>query len=496
MGNPDRVCGEAYEVRSSEKVIETFELMQKETPVISQAAIWWAPEKIYGVPDLLIHSLYLLDETNAILDEDEKGWLLKAIKVNNNQDFYIVFDLKFTTKLDETSKAIDLINYAAQVRIYSYILGHLQGFMPNKSYLITRDRIASALPVSITSKLDEPLEQDLVDIRKRFLEIKLNGHKYVPWKDKIVSVNIHNQDDQWSEAKNEIAWNKIPGKDAGLLYQIGPTAKTDLHSLGFTSLESMLKANPANIQFEKCSGLGSSKSKRIRAVLEANKSGNPVIPPVSVVPVKKTFEFFVDYEYFTNINVDFEKQWPTLVGCEMIFLIGVGWEENDQWNFKTFTAAREDQNEELKMIKEFLNFLEIETKNKLTDKNESVLYHWSSAEAWQTSKAIERHNIDKSSSIHLLPWYDLQKVFLNGPAAIPGAWKFGLKDIAKSLGKLYPEYDPKWPGNLDAGLRAMVMGWKAYESHKPLETEEMPIITEYLEADCKALWNVLKWLRS
>ena len=89
-----------------------------------------------------------------------------------------------------------------------------------------------------------------------------------------------------------------------------------------------------------------------------------------------------------------------------------------------------------------------------------------------------------------------QKVFLNGPAAIPGAWKFGLKDIAKSLGKLYPEYDPKWPGNLDAGLRAMVMGWKAYETNKPLETQEMSIITEYLEADCKALWNVLKWLRS
>lgn len=496
IGNAARVCEEAYEVTSPEKVIKTFELMQKQTPVIAQAAIWWAPEKIYGVPDLLIHTSYLLEESNGILDESEKRELLELIKGNNNEGFYIVFDLKFTTKLDGTNKATDLVNYAAQVRIYSYMLGHLQGYMPNKSYLITRDRITSALPVPIISKLNESLDQDLADIRDKFLEIKLNGQKYVPWKDPIVAINIHNQDDQWSDAKKEIAWNKIPGKDAGLLYQIGPKAKVDLAGFGFANLDSMLKIKPENIPFEKCSGLGSAKSKRIRAVLEANKSGKPVIPPSSVIPVKKPYEFFVDFEYFTNINVDFEKQWPTLEGCEMIFLIGVGWEENEQWNFKTFTAAKEDQQEELEMIEEFLEFLENKTENKLTEDNVSVLYHWSSAEVWQTRKVIERHSIDKNSPIHSLPWYDLLNIFNNGPASVPGAWGFGLKEVAKSLGKLYPQYNPEWPGDLDAGLTAMVMGWKAYENKKPLETIEMSNIKEYLEADCKALWNVLKWLRA
>jgi len=192
--------------------------------------------------------------------------------------------------------------------------------------------------------------------------------------------------------------------------------------------------------------------------------------------------------------VDFEKQWPTLEGCEMIFLIGVGWEENEEWKFKTFTAAKEDQQEELKMIEEFIEFLKTKTGSSVL--SDTVLYHWSPAEVSQSKSVAKRHQLANTHLFLNLPWYDLRKVFHDGPASIPGAWGFGLKEVAKSLAKLYPQYDPQWPGDLAEGLSAMVMGWKAYENEKPLETKELSIITEYLEADCKALWNVLKWVRS
>lgn len=42
----------------------------------------------------------------------------------------------------------------------------------------------------------------------------------------------------------------------------------------------------------------------------------------------------------------------------------------------------------------------------------------------------------------------------------------------------------------------MVMGWRAYAAQHPSETPEMAVLTEYLEADCKALWKVLSWMRS
>lgn len=491
-----RVCKEAYEVTSADKVRGTFELMQKQTPIIYQSALWWAPEKINGVPDLLVHTSWLLEKSNELLNKTEKHEILELLKESNNDGFYIVFDLKFTTKLEDNKKATDFQNYASQVRIYSYMLGHLQGLMPQKAFIITRDKIFEPIPVVITSNINEPLDTDLAEIRDKFIDIKLNGDKYLPWRDEFVTVNIHNSDDQWSAAKKEIAWNKMPGKDSGLLYQIGAKTKIDLAGLGFPNLDSMLNEEPENIPFEKCKGLGSKRSKQIRAVLQANRTNSPVIPHPEIIPDKRPFEFFVDFEFFTNVNVDFEKQWPILEGCEMIFMIGVGWEENEKWNFKTFTAEKEEQQYEKKVLEQFADFLKSKTEDSFIDNNKTALFHWYSAEVSQTKRAIERHNLPNNHSLCLLPWYDMQKVFLNGPSSIPGAWDYGLKEVAKSLGKLYPEYDPQWPGELGEGLRAMVMGWRAYENEKPLETQEISIIIQYLEADCKALWNVLRWIRS
>jgi len=39
------------------------------------------------------------------------------------------------------------------------------------------------------------------------------------------------------------------------------------------------------------------------------------------------------------------------------------------------------------------------------------------------------------------------------------------------------------------------MGWEAYDQPNPIHTKEMTTLTEYLEADVKGLWQMLKWLR-
>ena len=98
--------------------------------------------------------------------------------------------------------------------------------------------------------------------------------------------------------------------------------------------------------------------------------------------------------------------------------------------------------------------------------------------------------------VRRLPWFDLQKVFLDGPAAVPEAWNFGLKSVAKALCDLDPAFGTEWPADLDVGLQAMVMGWRAYEAGAPMNTEEMRLLRQYLDADCKALWQVLRWLRA
>ena len=44
------VCRDAHDVTSRSKVEETWELMRQGVPCISQPALWWAPERIYGAP--------------------------------------------------------------------------------------------------------------------------------------------------------------------------------------------------------------------------------------------------------------------------------------------------------------------------------------------------------------------------------------------------------------------------------------------------------------
>jgi hypothetical protein len=258
----------------------------------------------------------------------------------------------------------------------------------------------------------------------------------------------------------------------------------------------MLKVDPKTLPLEQCEDLGPARSKRIRAILQANRTGSPVLPSSSSVPPRRDLEFYVDFEYLTNINVDFGSQWPSLDGCEMIFMIGLGWEEKGDWAFRTFTARSEDQDGEREMLEEFVQFLYGRVGDTFMDETRASVYHWTDAEVWQTLRAWNRQQLSASHPLRKMPWQDLQRTFLYGPIGLPGAWNYRLKSVVKALGKLSPEFDLQWPGDLDQGLRAMIMGWRAYEDPHPLESPEMEVLQRYLEVDCKALWKILNWMRS
>ncbi len=491
-----RVCSEAYEARSLEKFRVTVDLLHQGIPLISQPALWWAPERIYGVPDLIAHTSWFKEIFPKVVDDFNSDAIAANLADNRKKGHYVILDIKFTTKLDQSLKALDFKNYAGQLKLYSYILGHIQGLMPERSFIIARDRIFEPLSVNVISVLDQPLDKDLASIRDSFVEIKTNGRKYTPWDDEIVHINLSNNDERWRSAKNIIAKEKTPGGDPCLLYQIGNIAKNSLKQMGFPNLKSMYEKEPATIPFEHCKGLGPVKSKQIRAILEANRSNSPIFPPSDLIPPRKQREFYIDFEYFTNLNVDFDMQWPTLEGYEMIFMIGIGWVDNDRWAFKYFIADAETPDSEMKMFQDFVEFLNDATDRNLNGSDNVVLYHWTSVESWQLKRASDRHQLPEIHPFRKLPLMDLQKVFLKGPTAIPGSLSYGLKEISNGLGILDSRFQTNWPGELDEGLRAMVMGWKAYEKENPIESEEMNTLKVYLEADCQALCNILRWLRS
>lgn len=491
-----RVCNEAYEVRSAEKFEETFALMSQGVPVIGQAALWWPSERIYGTPDLLVHSVWLREHFPDLITEAEAARPATTLGDGGRNGHYIVLDLKFKTKLEDPKNKKDQQVYAAQVRLYSYMLGQAQGMMPSAAYIVTRDKVSEPIEIPIGSKLDQPLDADLAKLRDWFADIKLNGAGYLPWRDDVVRYSMES-DERWNTAKKRFATEYFDGKDPRLVTQIGTPLCQHLRSAGFPSLDSLLASDPACIPIEKCKGYGGTgvKAKQIRAVLQANRTNKAIPPLQAAIPQRRQFEFFVDFEYFTNINVDFNSQWPDLSGCEMVFMIGVGWDENG-WQFRTFVAKEETLTAEREIFDEFLDFLAQKTGSAFADDKMTALYHWTPPESWQSRRAADRHFPDPNHPLRRLPLVDLQKNFIETPCCVPGQLSFDLKGTAKNLGKLVPELDPHWPGSLDEGTKAMVMGWKGYHGGDINKSEEIKLLTPYLEADCRAVCNVLCWMRS
>src|SRR5581483_6223498 len=433
-----RVCSVAYEVRQAAKVRDTFALMCDGVPVIGQAALWWAPERIYGTADLLVHSVWLNEHFPGLLSSAEAAIPAPNLGKGGLNGHYLVADLKFKTKLDEPKNRKDLQIYAAQVRLYSYMLGHLQGIMPRKAFVITRDQVSQPYSVCVASQLGEALDTDLALLRDQFRDIKSNGAKYLPWQHDVVRYSM-DADERWATAKKRMANEYFGGRDPRLIYQVGTPLSKHLASKGFPSLDSLLASEPSLLPIDTCKGYGGTgiKAKQIRAILHANREGKAIPPVPCAIPARKPFEFFVDFEYFTNIDVDCDTQWPLLSGCEMVFMIGVGWDENG-WQFTTFVANAECQESEKQIFTEFLNLLDHKTAGKYMECSSTAIYHWTPPEHWQSLKAADRHFPDPNHPLRALPLVDLQKNFLETPCAIPGALSYDLKETAKNIGKLVP----------------------------------------------------------
>ncbi len=482
IGDAPRVCEDAQEVHSVEKVEATWNLLRRGTPAVVQPALWWAPERIYGVPDLIVHSTWLQQRLPGLLPDTAPA-------------HYLIIDFKFTSRLDD--KKLESRAYGAQIRSYSYMLGQLQGVMPSVGLLIPRDRLFDPIPVPIRSQLGAALDEDIAAQRDRFLVIKLHGHQLTPWSSEIVASNPKHDDDHWNAAKRSITWERIDGVDPGILPWIWPKQRRQLANLGFHTLRDMLAVPAETIPLEQCTNLGPARCNSLRAILTANRLQAPVAPRRDLIPNQVAHEWFVDFEYLSNANVDFDRQWPTLEGREMIFMAGVGWLEEGDWRFHAFAAAEETTAAERLLLDQFVGFLEERSHGSLGNPNRTRLYHWSAAEAWQSQRAAARHGLADDHPLWRLPWFDLEQcVALRAPIGLPGAWDYRLKSVARALGNLDPALAAQWPEDLDDGKNAMVMGWRAYQAAVPMQTAEMALLTRYLEADCRALMAVLRWLRN
>ena len=167
--------------------------------------------------------------------------------------------------------------------------------------------------------------------------------------------------------------------------------------------------------------------------------------------------------------------------------------------YKHFTTPTVNFNsnvelENLEMFHGFLN--ELITEHNAHDN--FIVYHWSNAERTIYNTMTNRY--PQLRNYIPIQWCDLLKVFKDESIVINGAFKFGLKPIAKALYNL-GYINTLWEENeISNGLSAMIQAMECSKRAKScgLPMYDLPImkqIINYNEVDCKMVFEILQFLR-
>jgi len=233
-----------------------------------------------------------------------------------------------------------------------------------------------------------------------------------------------------------------------------------------------------------------------------------------------TFMVGIGYNNQKNINTKTVLQRIQLPS-QNENVCGVYCVETDNWEYVCFYMKESCIEQEKSIYKKFITF--IQERKKLIKEIKGVdsivinnLFHWTAAEPKFMESSKKRHydriseNLEDIEMVKLYDdfrkecsWLDLYKMFISVPITIKKCYNFKLKSVTKAL------YDNKliqttWPDNgIAEGLGAMFSAINVYkqidngDACEDLSTDvDYKAIIDYNEIDCKAMWDIKRYLIS
>jgi hypothetical protein len=264
-------------------------------------------------------------------------------------------------------------------------------------------------------------------------------------------------DSQWRTAKIYVADQTDELTQLGYL---SAQSRDELHKKGIKKISELNDVHLGEIR----------NGSRISNFLPSNSLFLPKI--IMRVPI----EVFLDFESVSNLNGKSAQIF--LAG----FLIKDMTKRKHTMNFVQMTVDKLNKDEEKTLIGEMIQRLkDIESPLPIP------IYHWSSAEP----RLLRESGFELPGNCY---WVDLYSLFVNQNATIPGAYGYGLKEIATAL-KNSGKIKTGWTQGLD-GNQAMVEAWLAdrYCDQNPTqkfsELEEIKRVCKYNYVDCKVLEEI------
>lgn len=501
----------------------TMNCMLKGIPFIEQATLYDEECSLFGHADLIIRSDYI---DSLMIKSPEIGVNYKASKLNGNYH-YIVIDIKWTNmKLCSNGKSLrnsDRIPaYKGQLAIYNLILGKMQGYIPDKAYILAkswsftrgrtihkgynyRDRLGeidyTGFDISYIEKTAKAIEW----IR----EMRAEGEKWscIPPQKPELYPNMSNKKDMTYYDLKYIHAEAI--KELTLLWNVGVKNRNIAHNKG------ILRYDDVNCTAENLGIKGNKISPILNKMIELNTSPDEIMHPkiiknnINNWKSRKELDFFVDFEtlnkVFINKNINLED---SRMISDYIFMIGVGFEEDGVFKYNSFIARNSTLEEEFRVMQDFIQFInnKIEDYNlkNLINNEHPRLFHWSNAEKTMFESFNNRHQ--NRFSLWNVEWVDLCKVFKKEPILIKGVMSFSLKNIAKTMKNLN-YIDIEWDDDIKEGFSAAMLACEYYNyiDNNGYNTEQgeyfkykkiIEDIERYNSVDCRVLWEILLFLRN
>ena len=507
--------------RSRDTFEETINLMKKGENIIHQAVLHNYDDKTFGMPDLLIRSDYInkLMGYQVISDEEAK---IRSPTLNVPWH-YKVIDIKHSN-IPLKADGIHILNsesipaYKGQLYIYTKDLNKVQGIKLNKAYIWGKkynweskgikyndNKFLNKLGVIDYDSVDSEYIRQTKNAIDWIRTMKSEGYSWsllpLPCRKELFPNMKNEKDGEYRKLKNMLN-NEI--KEITSIFYCGIKNREKAH------LQQIFKWTDP-----KCNSkvLGFNENGKISNIvdniLDINRQMKDIVRPSLIKHDRQNWiskdkdcvEFYLDFETLnSNFGSIIKEGIISYDNNQYIFMIGVGYENNDKWIYKTFVMKEKQEICELSMVTDFINYINDVLKE--FNKKKAIFYHWSHAEISAYTNFKKRH-LENNFSDKNFTFYDLYKLFYDEPVVVKGALNFSLKSIAKALynnNLIKSSWDSTSP--CSNGLTAMILANDIYEKvnkntidnilHDPVMKE----IVKYNEIDCKVMWEIHNLLRN
>lgn len=487
---------------------KTISLMKEGVPAMHSAPVQNHHNNTRGIIDILIRSDYLdklVDD--CPLTEDEK--YTYSPKLNKNYH-YVVIDVKFST-LPLRADGRTLLNcgrypaYKSQLLIYNQAIGKIQGYTPRYAYILGKkwkytskdinyehNNCLNKLGVIDYEGIDNKFVSETMKAISWLKDVSKNGVGWSidPPSRKELYPNMNIDSGKWNFDKEKIANN------------IGEI--TTVWNCGIKHRENAFLKNIKSWKNPRCTssvlGIYGNRADIIDKIMSINRQDVDMILPKKIKSnmfnwKKCKNELFVDFETISNVFKGFNSQTGDDSKTEQkIFMIGVGYIQDKKWNYKHFTCSDLSDDEEYRIMDEFISFVK--------SRKNPTLWHWTNAEKsfWEKSenKQFEiADNVYRKNHISNKwgnnKFTDLSTLFHSEPIVLKNCFNFKLKDIAKAM-RNNKMIQSSYTGNCKSGYSAMISALEYYTTNSD-NNSVLSDIQNYNETDCKILYEILNYLR-